>query len=315
MKRTGLTLIEVIIVMAIIGVLMALLLPAVQYGREAARRVDCSNRLKQILIAVHIYEASNHCLPPQVSYHSSLFTAILPYMEGNNAYPVLAGADSYYSADEKRSYLRHHPLFRCPSDPSGSMLRRGLSGANYCANEGNGITWSGYNGAFQPLRVNHRFGRLGLFPGGPLSFGEFVDGTSQTAGVSELLVGDGSKEIRRVVWETRTRFDQPGERESFCQACMDHAFLVFPNGDIWSDEWTLGRDWFNGSANTYNHLLLPNRLNCSNKGVFAQGAKIAASDHTNGVSVAYMDGHLQFVSDNIDLHVWRAAGSRDEGKP
>src|SRR6476620_2926322 len=111
----GFTLIELLVVIAIIAVLIGLLLPAVQAAREAARRIQCVNNLKQIGIAVHNYHESNNCLPPSAmwpcgahygnvdncfSWGASLFLTILPYIEQGtawNAYNVYGGVNGAYN--------------------------------------------------------------------------------------------------------------------------------------------------------------------------------------------------------------------------
>src|SRR5687767_16023581 len=90
--RGAFTLVELLVVIAIIGVMVALLLPAVQAAREAARRMQCSNHLKQIALAAHNYHDSQNFLPPGSTSPtlsgSSGFAAILPYLEANNAYTL-----------------------------------------------------------------------------------------------------------------------------------------------------------------------------------------------------------------------------------
>src|ERR1700724_3382809 len=88
MRRRGFTLIELLVVIAIIAVLIALLLPAVQAAREAARRVQCINNMKQIGIAMHNYQSAMGSLPPgfKESAYGTWIVFILPFIEGNNSF-------------------------------------------------------------------------------------------------------------------------------------------------------------------------------------------------------------------------------------
>src|SRR5437764_4173259 len=92
MPRRGFTLIELLVVIAIIGVLVALLLPAVQAAREAARRMQCSNNLKQLGIALNTYENSIGIYPPGRTSYPHLWSSLaqlLPYLEGGNQFGAI----------------------------------------------------------------------------------------------------------------------------------------------------------------------------------------------------------------------------------
>ena len=220
MKRKAFTLIELVIVIAIIGILVALILPAVQYSRETARRMDCASRLRQIMIAVHNYESAERALPPSSSRTGGFLVTILPYLEHHNLLDA-----SVDSIDDKvfynRKFARTAPFFQCPSDASrGTLEPPEMVGAkNFVVNEGTGFVWSGYDGAFQPLEPEPQVPGQ-LVPGslgGVLSLSEVQDGTSNTAAVSELLVGNGSESLRRVLWSSRSYYAGPGDRDIFCQ--------------------------------------------------------------------------------------------------
>ena len=127
MKRTAFTLVELLVVIAIIGVLVALLLPAVQAVREAARRSSCSNRLSQLIIAVHNYEMAHGCYPAgtldaagpvanaPVGYHHNWLIQILPYLEEQNAWKAIDKKVGVYAPQNAAVAASPPPNLTCPS--------------------------------------------------------------------------------------------------------------------------------------------------------------------------------------------------------
>ena len=318
MKRKAFTLLELVIVIAIIGIMIALILPAVQYSREAARRMDCSNRLRQIIIAVQNYESANKTLPPSGSSSGGLFAVLAPYLEQQGQTGIL-NSESFFDSRYKISFVRQITFYNCPSDPAARIRDPGdqLGATSYAGNYGTGYRWAGYDGAFQPLepippQPNDPPGSSG----GPLLLGQVIDGLSSTAAVSEVLVGNGSLDIRRGVWRTRSYYGAAGDRETFCQACSQQAYQVLPGGMPSFAGWEKGRPWYEGNIQTmYNHLLTPNGPSCMNKTAPEEGANTVGSAHTRGVNVAFLDGHLEFVGDGINLLAWRRIGSRNGQEP
>ena len=130
MRRRGFTLIELLVVIAIIAVLIALLLPAVQSAREAARRIQCTNNLKQLGLAVHNYESGNGALPPQMSllFNTSGVVAwksqwgvssrVLPYLEGSNLYSAINYSNKTSDSSNLTAIAQSVKAFLCPSEIS-----------------------------------------------------------------------------------------------------------------------------------------------------------------------------------------------------
>ncbi len=150
--RRGFTLVELLVVIAIIGILVGLLLPAVQQAREAARRMQCSNNLKQLGLAMHNYESTYKKFPGGVGPWGCCWgtwqVRILPYIEQNAAYAIyqnLGGADPqprYSHANNRPVVSMRIPILTCPSDtpnaPLGaSATLAAITNHNYAVNYGN----------------------------------------------------------------------------------------------------------------------------------------------------------------------------------
>ncbi|MFO0954870.1 MAG: DUF1559 domain-containing protein, partial [Isosphaeraceae bacterium] len=210
-RRRGFTLIELLVVIAIIAVLIALLLPAVQSAREAARRISCTNNLKQVGLALHNYHDSLGRFPfggivlpanhpyllsgftRQGHYRWSALAQLTPFLEKstvfnalNLALPILDGASVMFPQNSTANNTVVAE-FLCPSDGRGRCLPD-YAASNYMACTGDGVLGNGF-GVPDPA-----FGTPNgvFFFNGAVGLSDLTDGTSQTALFSESLVGDGS---------------------------------------------------------------------------------------------------------------------------
>lgn len=294
----GFTLIEVIVVVAIIGILVALLIPAVSTAREAARRSQCLNNLRQMGIALQSYSTNAGVHPQTNRGYISWQILILPFIEQGALYSSInLTASSRVEEIPENSTARFTTLayLLCPSD-SESASHPGLT--NYGGNRGRGR---------QKYREDGSMAALGE---ASISPAHITDGLSSTAFVSEYLTSSIDS-IRphpiRSVFRTSVRLTEPSQYEEFAFRCRDL--------DIASTEIVglfKGVGWLHGDVGTayYNHLLGPNAHSCTNKTAVQQGAWTAGSLHSGGLNVLYCDGHATFVRSTIALQTWRAFGSR-----
>ncbi|MDY0170113.1 MAG: DUF1559 domain-containing protein [Thermoguttaceae bacterium] len=231
-RESGFTLVELLVVIAIIGILIALLLPAVQAAREAARRMQCTNNLKQIGLAMHTYHDSLRIFPPGCVLSSrghTWYTFVLPFMEQRALYDALAprGQTIPASASAGESPLKTQlSMFRCPSD-SGDAVNKWYGNyptANYVASRtmfnapGNSMKW--------PLCIR---------------IAQITDGLSNTLLVSERGLFDRSTAGIWSGWITTAgsfNFSSTRPINTPYQP-LDQPVNVSPGGDPWYSRFTV----------------------------------------------------------------------------
>ncbi len=333
-KRSGFTLVELLVVIAIIGILVGLLLPAVQAAREAARRMQCSNNVKQIALAAHNYESAFKRFPAlqggtghiwgggdtgntqRGSMGTSFF--LMPYLEQGPWYEQLNALGSRrqglqpWSGDQL--YLQQASFLQCPSDagesdPYQPNRTRTLTSYAYCTGDNYAaselFTPSEERGnadlSRQKIAIRHRgiFGRY-YYP----SFGDISDGTSNTLLVGERQRPDGQKQKGHAVAvagnvTTTIPLDC---RVLWSGNQYSAAANVVPTNDTSPGYRGLAGNTF---FNAFSTILGPNSAVCiilegSASPHWFPGIWTATSQHTGGVMVGMADGSVHFISDGID---------------
>jgi prepilin-type N-terminal cleavage/methylation domain-containing protein/prepilin-type processing-associated H-X9-DG protein len=313
-RRSGFTLIELLVVIAIIAVLIALLLPAVQQAREAARRTQCKNNLKQLGLALHNYTDTYGGFPMGKNTTVAGVSAtnlpaqarILPYIDQGNLYAQINFNVAGSNALNAIPFAVTLPAFRCPSDADNMQAVVG-GRSNYYTNTGTGVL----NGLPPTLASDSNFGLPApngvIYQDSYTRFGDISDGTSTTALMSERRLGDGSNGI--ATRETDTF--QPGTHPSNDDEVWNDCHSMNVNDLTKQGKSNAGAPWLVPDHTTtyYYHTMGPNDLSC----MFPPGriATTANSRHTGGVHVLLCDGSVRFASSSIDLKVWRAVGTRN----
>jgi prepilin-type N-terminal cleavage/methylation domain-containing protein len=302
--RRGFTLIELLVVIAIIGILIGLLLPAVQKVREAANRIKCQNNLKQIAIALHNYANANGDTFPKGTQNSTLnfgtprmswFPYMLPFMEQDAVYrnfdfsagttPSFGTANSATPTSPTAAVIS---TYVCPSDPGptqGQYPSGYYSLGNYMPFFG-GLDMGSANPAVLTSSQRAAFG----FNWGA-RFADFLDGTSNTMIFGEYLRSTGTisgglgQDQRGMLWQS----DESGGGHIYTRYTPNTS-----NPDIFYPSW-----WCVDSPQT--------NLPCTGGSTSGNDHTAAArSRHVGGVSVAMGDGSVRFVSQSVDLMgVWR----------
>jgi len=304
-RRFGFTLVELLVVIAIIGILVGLLLPAVQAAREAARRMQCSNNLKQIGLSMHNYESANRKFPASfyrawpttlgVTFGTPGWgwgTMILPYIEQTPLYNSLnvttTVLDGRVAATKLLAQTRISS-YRCPSDtgPELNANRRDFGTSNYMAVFGSlydqGAATTGALVFGSQVGVG-----TGIFsPNSAVRFGDITDGTSNTAMIGEMCYGpngvkDSTGALRRYnggVW-AGTYIDTTGTSNVSVQLSLC-GFKA-------------------GSNVRFRRINTPDSSNAF------------SSNHTGGVQFSFADGSVQFIRQNADgLMIDRIADRAD----
>jgi len=319
LRTRGFTLIELLVVIAIIAILIALLLPAVQQAREAARRSQCKNNLKQMGLALHNYESTHRVFPPGglgYPYVWSAHAHLLPFVDQANlqnrfnydvpplnAFNSGGTFDATQVGNNDAAARIRLPLMVCPSDKD-AVPGSDYAGISYPACAGSGLNGSATadDGA-----ISNADGVI--FSQSQIRFRDVIDGTSNTIAFGEQLLGDG-QDSAPASGDYRQRVIQLTLGAQTTPAACDPSAAP-----AWSGQ--RGAKWVNGHlADTmYNHWYGPNASvpDCQNG--FHNFALVSArSAHVGGVQVALVDGSCRFVGENINTDLWRALATRAGGE-
>jgi prepilin-type N-terminal cleavage/methylation domain-containing protein/prepilin-type processing-associated H-X9-DG protein len=328
-SRAAFTLIELLVVIAIISVLIALLLPAVQSAREAARRIQCTNNLKQIGLGLHNYEAIAGAFPPSnvllgtgntVTWNGgfSVHTRILPFMEQGVAFNALNFNTNHLGWENTTVVSMALSFFTCPSDVNASKRTpfppfTGIPGTvsvtSYGFNTGDWFIWNGFGGpdnrsAFEP-NLSRRFA-------------DFTDGTSNTLLATDVKIYQPLRRCGTQLSQINTPTNIPAPtadpltvapeyRSAACGLSQSHTFWADGN----PQETGMTTAWPPNKViidpTTQNDLDLMTRL--TSQGGPNYGAILARSFHPGGVNTLFGDGSVRFIKSTINGFTWRAIGT------
>jgi prepilin-type N-terminal cleavage/methylation domain-containing protein len=326
-RQRGFTLIELLVVIAIIAILIALLLPAVQQAREAARRSQCKNNLKQLGLAMHNYHEAFSMYPKaamelftgssQDTYRGfSAFAMLLPYLDQAPVYNQInfnTVTDNAPNLALARIYIT---ALVCPSDlryqsTNATDARYNGTGVNYAVCAGPSLYW-GVNVADEIGMFNRRV---------TVRISDILDGTSNVIAAGEQLLPatDANATLANGAYlgtlgSMTNTFATNGMLQTFAGTCTGAATL--------NSSYNVNTKWMNGDLgqNIFNTLNTPNAqrpdclVSCSGCwAATAQMVKTSRSRHIGGVHSLLGDGSVRFISDNLDLNTWQRLGGIRDG--
>ena len=350
-RRRGFTLVELLVVIAIIGVLVALLLPAVQAAREAARRTQCNNNLKQLGLALHNYHDTYGAFvfrrggtegggSTNNNGRLSGFIPLLPFFEQGALYDQIQGGDPPGGPrpwDTWSTWEVAPPMLKCPSDPGphrGGVYRNDTRVHSYSFSVGDQV---------DSIRDGEHLRGMFMRRSG-VNMSEVTDGTSNTIAMSERLInapvasGGSWLEIgaREVEHTLGIAMGIGGLRDSpmLCLTTTDGRYFQQGTQAVGGAGRT-GLSWQDGQPHYvgFNTVLPPNAPSCgedsANSGDQHHLVLPPTSRHPGGVNVLLVDGSVRFISETIDTGnlgvrqpdrgpsrygVWGALGSKAGGE-
>jgi len=334
-SKAGFTLIELLVVIAIIAILIALLLPAVQQAREAARRTQCKNNLKQLGLALHNYLDTHSVFPPNGVGNStgtqtwSAQAFVLPFLEGGNLYNQIDFNVGYGHARNIAPFhvkITRVPVLICPSDPNDRARVTSAGVAEHYP-----LNYAVSRGTYEIQNLNTGFdGGAAFAYSKSIRDRDFTDGMSNTMGLSEVKL-------------FTPRFHDSCVIPTTTPTVADLlAVLPTTTDSTWSNvnghtEWVSGNSIHTGFTTTFTpntrvrhtvdgtvyDISVSSRREAQGSGTCsgmggAIGVTYAAitsrSHHVGIVHTLLMDGSARGISENIDLATWRRLGTRADGE-
>jgi prepilin-type N-terminal cleavage/methylation domain-containing protein/prepilin-type processing-associated H-X9-DG protein len=281
--RFGFTLIELLVVIAITAILIALLLPAVQQAREAARRTSCRNNLRQFAIAFHNYHDTHQCFPPGYVFKpgpqgnaagAGWGAMLLLFLEQSTTYNQLNFSEPVYAPVNALTRVIHLPVFLCPSDTVSAtgFVEMGGTAERYAM--------ASYVASFGPPDLDDtQEQRDGLFSrNSKTRIADITDGTSSTLMLGERENGPfrraGTHGVHfnyETTWFSAVReFDDPTD---------DHGHMVlFQTGNVPNSPLSDDRD--------------------------------VSAPHVGYANFLFADGHVQIISENVDFQLYQSLSTR-----
>lgn len=322
-SRKAFSLVEILVVISLISVLIALLLPAVQSAREAARRTQCVNNLKQIGLATANYESTNGSFPmanalagvgqgPAVVENGwSALARIAPYLEQSNVYNLVNFNIKYSNVQNITVIGLKISAFNCPSEKDSTPANPIYGISNYAVNVGDWYVWGGY--AFGSVNATPVMRNRGVFGiNYSLGLNNFTDGTSNTIAFSEgqnkkftYRCGQnvGSWPMTPVAPSRDVLLDIA---KNSCTKIKDPGHSRWANGNCYYGGLTFGLTPNTDSPNIVTQD--------ENDGSPTFAVLTAGSYHTGGVNAVFADGSVKFIKNTVDLMAWRALGTPNGGE-